>query len=376
MKSLSKIPPRATRYRAAGLLSIGLFLLGATFMIQIAATPEDAKFWSELDLPAKGVSPVLYSVLIVTAWLSALWALTNRLRLAGLLVLALWLPAALASAAKLSTLDLPLLPTDFFLAGDVAAVFHREFLAFGGPRKAGLLAATGALVLAAGWMMPRTKLRPWVRLAMAGLAGVFLGSFFSPRMNLFANQPQRFRRYEWDTKRTYSENGFIVGLAMSSHYLMVDPPPDYSEAAVRRIVRDVPPPANTASELRPNLILVLSESFSDPTRFPGTAFESDPVPTFHSLQQEFGSVDLVSPVFGGLTCNAEFEVLTGMNMMFFPSPPNHTCSIFAGPCSRWPRCCVSGATARSPCTPGAACTTMPRFSRCWDSSNSCRVNGG
>ena len=107
---------------------------------------------------------------------------------------------------------------------------------------------------------------------------------------------------------------------MNSHYLMVDPPPDYSEAAVRRIVRDVPPPANTASELRPNLILVLSESFSDPTRFPGTAFVSDPVPTFHSLQQEFGSVDLVSPVFGGLTCNAELEVLTGMNMRFFPQP--------------------------------------------------------
>jgi phosphoglycerol transferase MdoB-like AlkP superfamily enzyme len=330
MKSLSKISPRATfdrierRFgrarRLAGTLSVGLFLLGATCMIQIAATPEDSKFWGELDLFAKGVRTVPYSVLIVTAWLVALWALTNRLRLAGLLVLGLWLPAALASAAKLSTLDLPLLPTDLFLAGDVAAVFHREFLAFGGPTKAGLLAATGALVLAAGWVMPRPRLRPWVRLAMAGLAGAVIGSLFSPRMNMFANQPDQFRRYDWDTKRTYSENGFIVGLAMNSHYLMVDRPPDYSEAAVRRIVRGLPPPAKTSSELRPNVILVLSESFSDPTRFPGTIFVSDPVPTFHRLQQEFGGLDLVSPVFGGLTCNAEFEVLTGMNMMFFPQP--------------------------------------------------------
>jgi phosphoglycerol transferase MdoB-like AlkP superfamily enzyme len=301
-------------------LSVGLFLLGATCMIQVAATPEDAKFWGELDLFAKGVRTVLYSVLVVTAWLAALWALTNRLRLAGLLVLGLWLPAALASAAKLSTLDLPLLPTDFFLAGDAAAVFHREFLVFGGWRKTGLLAGTGALVLAAGWTMPCPRLRPWVRLAMAGLAGAFIGSLFSPRLNVFVRQPDQFRRYDWDSKRTYSENGFIVGLAMNSHYLMVEPPPDYSEAAVRRIVRGLPPPAEAASELRPNVILVLSESFSDPTRFPGTAFDSDPVPTFRRLRREFGGLELVSPVFGGLTCNAEFEVLTGMNMLFFPQP--------------------------------------------------------
>jgi phosphoglycerol transferase MdoB-like AlkP superfamily enzyme len=130
--------------------------------------------------------------------------------------------------------------------------------------------------------------------------------------------PQTYPKYNWDIRRTYDENGFAACLAMHCRFLSVQPPEGYSADAIREIARALPPASQPAGDLRPNVIVILSESFWDATRFPGVEFGTDPVPTFHQLQREFGALDMVSPTFGGLTCNAEFEVLTGFNMAFFP----------------------------------------------------------
>ncbi|WP_426453253.1 LTA synthase family protein [Paenibacillus sp. S-38] len=87
------------------------------------------------------------------------------------------------------------------------------------------------------------------------------------------------------------------------------PPPDLSE-----------PVALTPEELRkpPNIIIVLSEAFWDPTQLPGLQFSRDPIPFFHSLQQRFPHGTMLSPMFGGGTANVELEVLTGLSYRFFP----------------------------------------------------------
>ncbi|AEI41127.1 LTA synthase family protein [Paenibacillus mucilaginosus] len=87
------------------------------------------------------------------------------------------------------------------------------------------------------------------------------------------------------------------------------PPPDLSE-----------PIALTPEELRqpPNIIIVLSEAFWDPTQLPGLQFSRDPIPFFHSLQKSFPHGTMLSPMFGGGTANVELEVLTGLSYRFFP----------------------------------------------------------
>lgn len=64
---------------------------------------------------------------------------------------------------------------------------------------------------------------------------------------------------------------------------------------------------------QPNIILILSESFSDPTRLNNVAWAEDPAADYHALQAEGVSGTFYTRSVGGGTCNVELEVLTGLN---------------------------------------------------------------
>ncbi|MBE1443422.1 sulfatase-like hydrolase/transferase [Paenibacillus sp. OAS669] len=71
-------------------------------------------------------------------------------------------------------------------------------------------------------------------------------------------------------------------------------------------------------ERSPNVIVVLSEAFWDPTLIEGLTFSKDPIPTYHALKEKYTSGWMLSPQFGGGTANVELEVLTGNSMRFLP----------------------------------------------------------
>jgi phosphoglycerol transferase MdoB-like AlkP superfamily enzyme len=66
----------------------------------------------------------------------------------------------------------------------------------------------------------------------------------------------------------------------------------------------------------PNIIVILSEAFWDPTKIQGLRFSRDPIPTFHALQEKYTNGTMLSPQFGGGTANVEMEVLTGNSIRF------------------------------------------------------------
>ncbi len=67
-------------------------------------------------------------------------------------------------------------------------------------------------------------------------------------------------------------------------------------------------------EEKPDIIVVMSESFWDPTLLPGTTITPDPMPNVRALR----SGSMFSPEFGGMTANVEFEALTGFTNAFLP----------------------------------------------------------
>ncbi|KAF0243444.1 MAG: cyclic beta-1 2-glucan modification transmembrane [Planctomycetota bacterium] len=301
-------------------LAATVFLLSAAFSVQILSQPEGPRFREGLAVYATRFWPLLGSIAVLLAAWVALWAATHRARLAAMLLLVLCAPPAIANAAKLASLDLPLLPLDVYRIGDMMSVFHADFLRPGGWLKLALLFAFTLPMPMSILLLPAPKSRPRTR-AVAGLAAVaFLGSLFLPATNVFAQLPGLFARTSWDSRGTHDQNGFVVFFAMNCRYVPVEAPPGYSEEAVARIIRELPPSTAKTSDLRPNVIVVLSESFSDVTRIPGVEFETDPLPTLHELQRDFGRLDLVSPVYAGITCNAELELLTGFSMRFFAEP--------------------------------------------------------
>ena len=67
-------------------------------------------------------------------------------------------------------------------------------------------------------------------------------------------------------------------------------------------------------EEKPDIIVVMSESFWDPTLLPGTTITPDPMPNVRAVR----SGSMFSPEFGGMTANVEFEALTGFSNAFLP----------------------------------------------------------
>ena len=78
-----------------------------------------------------------------------------------------------------------------------------------------------------------------------------------------------------------------------------------------------------ALEEKPDIIVIQCESFFDFTTDLGVEnFSEDPLPFFHQLQQNSASGIVYSPVYGGGTSNAEFEVMTGISMANFVEGTN------------------------------------------------------
>ena len=85
---------------------------------------------------------------------------------------------------------------------------------------------------------------------------------------------------------------------------------------------DVTPPAERE---KPNIILVLSESFSDVTELENVTFATDPVAEFHALQAEGVSGKFYTRSLGYGTCNIELEVLCGLNTGLLSGQDLYTC---------------------------------------------------
>ncbi len=117
----------------------------------------------------------------------------------------------------------------------------------------------------------------------------------------------------WDQKDNYASNGFVLAFALNLPMATVATPSGYSAEAIERIAAENKTMPVAAGE-RPDVVIVMSESFWDPTRLPGVTIAPDPIPTARSLR----SGEVFSPEFGGMTANVEFEALTGFSNAFLP----------------------------------------------------------
>jgi len=128
----------------------------------------------------------------------------------------------------------------------------------------------------------------------------------------------------WIQSENSLHNGFLLGFTMNLEHTVILEPAKYSPETIAEIIdKHRPNPAaqpKTSQSLpeKPNVILVLSESFWDPTVLPGVQFSEDPIPYFRDLRKKSGSGIMVSPVYGGSTANVEFEILTGLSTKFLP----------------------------------------------------------
>lgn len=75
-------------------------------------------------------------------------------------------------------------------------------------------------------------------------------------------------------------------------------------------------------KVRPNLIVIQSESFFNPNDF-SLDYSINPSENFEKIRSQSVHGKLFVPVFGGGTCNTEFEVLTGTSIRTYSNNSHH-----------------------------------------------------
>lgn len=125
----------------------------------------------------------------------------------------------------------------------------------------------------------------------------------------FANLPEAYKNY-----------GFAYCFSSSAVNRGVDKPDDYSEESVKAIVDKITaddPETPAEPAVKPNMVYIQLESFFDVKYLKDIKYNEDPIPNFTKLKGENSSGFLRIPGLGGGTCNAEFEMLTGMSVGMF-----------------------------------------------------------
>ena len=87
----------------------------------------------------------------------------------------------------------------------------------------------------------------------------------------------------WDQTENYRHNGFTMAFALNLPMANVTAPQGYMADAIDKIPTK-PMPAGTSHRGKPDVIVLMSESFWDPTRLPNVKLSPDPMPTIREMQ--------------------------------------------------------------------------------------------
>lgn len=68
---------------------------------------------------------------------------------------------------------------------------------------------------------------------------------------------------------------------------------------------------------KPNIIVVFSESFWDVSKLENIEFDNEVTPNFNRLKEKGKLLEMITPSYGGMSSNVEFEILTGGSLNYF-----------------------------------------------------------
>lgn len=115
--------------------------------------------------------------------------------------------------------------------------------------------------------------------------------------------------------RYYYKYGVISGMYGKFLETRRYEPEGYDEEGLKYTISSIK--QNEGTWGQPNIIVIFSESFWDVSKLDGITFDKDITPNYHMLQQKGKTIDMITPSYGGVSANVEFEVLTGGSLNYF-----------------------------------------------------------
>lgn len=260
----------------------------------------------------------LYNAFIVFASLSFVYLFRCRAQL-RLLISGLWIFLGTVNGLILSNRVTPFSYTDFKMLPDLFAMQNTNY--FTAEEATIVVSVIAAFIIflvlfflkGPKYQGNRHNIAGSIAIAALLLIGIPITTQAAQNSNIVAS-------YFANIAQGYADYGFVYGFSTSVVGRGMSKPDDYTKEAIDTIEAQVDASkekTTVTAENEPNIICILLESFIDPYEVNFLQMSEDPIPTFHSLEQNFSTGYLTVPVVGAGTANTEFEVLTGMNMQYF-----------------------------------------------------------
>ena len=167
-----------------------------------------------------------------------------------------------------------------------------------------------------------SRVHRWTERGVFGTLAALLCILLFP-VNLLSHM--NISVWAWNQKTSSEITGTFAGFVANVQFLMVEKPDGYSEKLVSELANELsalpePEPLGTPEKL-PTIVVVMNESLTDLQAVGDVKFAPDNLPFIHSLQQSGATLwgTAYSSVYGGNTCNSEYEFLTGNTTAFLPS---------------------------------------------------------
>ncbi|HET6913058.1 MAG TPA: LTA synthase family protein [Rhodanobacteraceae bacterium] len=229
------------------------------------------------------------------------------------------------NAQKIANLASPVVPADFHMLGQLdhgGAHLLSGYAHLGGWLLFAAIAGLVALIALGIYEPPLIARRALPRTGIAACAAAALLSLCAgvPGWRVIYNR-EALQFQPWSATETAKRSGVISMLALyrldyAGQHLKID------RQAARALLGSTGPAVRAAMAagndgVRPDIVIVQSESFFNPGRMVGYA-PYQFIPNFERLAAEGESGPLHVPTFGGGTIRTEFEVLTGLPLRYFP----------------------------------------------------------
>ena len=116
----------------------------------------------------------------------------------------------------------------------------------------------------------------------------------------------------------YYEKGYFQGMYLDKLGNKFVLPDEYSRKKAQNAINDAVSKSSKSIWRKANVVILLSEAFSDPQRLSGIEYDKELMPNIKSYEKDDDKIvtDLLVNPYGGISVNSEFEVLTGASLSF------------------------------------------------------------
>ncbi|WP_413450252.1 LTA synthase family protein [Georgenia phoenicis] len=337
--ALPRTAPRILRY----VLRFVVLPLAVTVLLAVAVARGVELVHAQTSYPVtpqerwEALPPQVHVLGALTVWpfVALLLAVTGSMWATAILTLAAGALIAVADYQKMVHRSEPLFPSDIEYLRSARMLLESAGISPAlavGAVVVVLLGLAAVAVLAWRRRGRRGNEARWFRwgsrlaLGAAGIAGVVVISGFNspdnPLRQAYEDVPVTWA--PWNQVQNYAQNGFVAGALYNVPGPAMERPEGYGEERMEELVATYEQVAAELNATREdgaledtNVLIVLSETFSDPTWLEGVEVAEDPIPFTRSLMEENPSGRMLARGVGGGTATVEFEVLTGMAVTNF-----------------------------------------------------------